>query len=119
MRRFVLLALLAVPGSLASQDAADEPGIYGYVLAPGGIPVSGGTIVYLSSVASASTAIDRIGRFRIPGDRVGLYRVTINVPGFRSVPVARQPAGFENGAPASDPSRARDLFPRTVRLSDR
>ena len=32
MRPFVLLVLLAVPVSLAPQDAADEPGIYGYVL---------------------------------------------------------------------------------------
>ena len=55
MRRFVLLALLVVPGSLASQGAVDEPGINGYVLAPGGTPVSGGTVVYLSGAASAST----------------------------------------------------------------
>ena len=82
MRRFVLLALLVVPGSLASQGVADEPGIYGYVLAPGGIPVSNGTVVYLSFAASASTSIDGIGRFRIPVDRAGLYRVTVSVPGF-------------------------------------
>jgi Carboxypeptidase regulatory-like domain len=81
MRRFVLLALLAVLRSLASQGAADEPGIYGYVLAPGGIP-SGGTVVYLSFAASASISIDEIGRFRIPVDRAGLYRVTVSVPGF-------------------------------------
>src|SRR5688572_24925396 len=79
MRRFFLLALLAVPGSLASQGAVDEPGIYGYVLAPDGIPVSGGTVV---SAASASTSIDRIGRFRIPVDRGGVYRVMVSVPGF-------------------------------------
>ena len=66
-----------------SQGAADEPGIYGYVLAPGGIPVSGGTVVYLSFAASASTSIDGIGRFRIPVDRAGLYRVTVSVPGSR------------------------------------
>jgi hypothetical protein len=84
MRRFVLLALLVVPGSLASQGAADEPGIYGYVLAPGAIPVSGGTVVYLSFAASASTSIDGIGRFRIPVDRAGLYRITVSVPGFAS-----------------------------------
>ncbi len=82
MRRFVLLALLALPVSLASHDAADEPGIYGYVLAPGAIPVSNGTVVYSSLVAPASTSIDRSGRFRIPGDRAGLYRVTVSVPGF-------------------------------------
>ena len=82
MRRFVLLALLAVPASLTSQGAADEPGIYGYVLAPGDVPVSDGTVVYSSLAAPGSTSIDRSGRFRIPGDRVGLYRVTVTVPGF-------------------------------------
>lgn len=82
MRPFVLLVLLAVPVSLAPQDAADEPGIYGYVLAPGDIPVSDGTVVYSSPVAPGSTSIDRSGRFRIPGDRARLYRVTVSVPGF-------------------------------------
>jgi carboxypeptidase family protein len=97
MRRFVLLALLAVPAALASQGAADEPGIYGYVLAPDGVPVSGGTVLSLSSAdpASASTPIDRIGRFRIPCYRAGFYRVTVSVPGFApyqflaSVPASR------------------------------
>jgi hypothetical protein len=82
MRRFVLLALLAATGSLASLSTADESGIYGCVLAPGGIPVSAGTVVYLSFGDSASTSIDRIGRFRIPVDRAGVYRVTVSVPGF-------------------------------------
>jgi hypothetical protein len=84
MRPFVLvlLALLAVPVSLASQDTADEPGIYGNVLAPGDIPVSDETVVYSSLVAPASTSINRSGDFRIPGDRAGLYRVTFSVPGF-------------------------------------
>src|SRR5207249_2635387 len=80
MRPFVLLALLAVAGSLPSHDTDDEPGITGYVLAPGGIPVSGGIV--LASIASRSTPIDRSGRFRVPVDRGGLYRVMIRVPGF-------------------------------------
>src|SRR6266566_8562856 len=67
-----------LPGSLPSHGAADEPGITGYVLAPGGIPVSGGTVVSVSSIAPASTPIDRIGRFRVPVDRAGLYRVTVS-----------------------------------------
>src|SRR5436305_1648716 len=81
---FVLLALLAMPAVPSSQGAADEPGIYGYVLAPGDIPVSGGTVLSLSFAASASTStsIDRIGRFAIPVDRAGIYSVTVNVPGF-------------------------------------
>jgi hypothetical protein len=35
MRSLVQLALLVVPGSVASQGAADEPSIYGLVRAPG------------------------------------------------------------------------------------
>jgi hypothetical protein len=82
MRRFVLLALLAVAASPALQGAADEPGVYGYVLAPGDIPVSAGSVLYGAFAASASTAIDGTGRFRIPVDRAGVYRVMVAVPGF-------------------------------------
>ncbi len=82
MRRFVLLALLTVPVSLAPQGMADEPGIYGYVLAPGGIPVSGGTVGFSSPGGSASASIDRMGRFRISVERAGVYRVLIGVRGF-------------------------------------
>ncbi len=86
MRSFVLIALLALPGLLVSQSASDETGIHGYVLAPGGVPVSGGTVVYVSSLARASTSIDRFGRFRILPDRAGLYRVVVSVPGFAPYP---------------------------------
>jgi hypothetical protein len=98
MRRFVLLlALLAAPRSLASQPAGDEPGISGYVLAPDGSPVSDGTVVYVSppNPVSGSTSINGLGRFRIPVERAGTYRVTVSVPGFApyqlrvSVPVSR------------------------------
>jgi hypothetical protein len=82
MGRFVLLALLALPGLLASQGTADETGIYGSVLEPGGIPASGGTVVYLTFGESASTSIDRSGRFRIPVERAGVFRVAVSVPGF-------------------------------------
>ena len=94
MRCLALFALLAAQASLASQGTADEPGIYGYVLAPGGIPVSGGRVAYLSSGASASTSIDRIGRFRLPVDKAGPYRVTVGVPGFA-------PYQFRVAVPAS------------------
>ena len=94
MRPFVLLALLALPVSLASHDAADEPGIYGYVLAPGAIPVSNGTVVYSSLVAPASTSIDRSGRSEATatiigeallegvGTRPGI--LTVTAPGFQA-----------------------------------
>jgi carboxypeptidase family protein len=98
VRRFVLLALLAAPCSPASQSV-DEPGIYGYVLAPGDVPVSGGTITYLAFATAASTPIDANGRFRIPVDRPGVYRAAINVPGLA-------PFQFRVAVPAS----------RTVRL---
>jgi len=82
MRRLVILALLALPGSLASQGTADESGISGSVLAPDGSPVTGGTVVYLGFSESASTSIDMSGRFRIPVDRAGVFRVAASVPGF-------------------------------------
>jgi hypothetical protein len=82
MRRLVLLALLLVPCTLVSQGAADEPGISGYVLAPGDVPVSGGTVMSASAWMSASTTIDRSGRFRIPAERAGVFRVTVSVQGF-------------------------------------
>ena len=82
MRRWILLALLAVPVAVASQGAADEPGIHGYVLAPGDLPVSGGTVAYVWFTEFASTSIDNRGRFRIPVERAGVYRVTVSVPGF-------------------------------------
>jgi hypothetical protein len=85
MRRFVLLALLAVPGSISSQSAVNESGVYGYVLAPGGVPASSGTIVYSSFAASTSVTIDSAGRFRIPVDRTGIYHVTVSMPKFLKV----------------------------------
>ena len=83
MRGLALLALLVVPCALVAQGAADEPGMSGYVLAPGDVPVSGGTVASLSLASYPSpTAIDRTGRFRIPVQRAGDFRVTISVPGF-------------------------------------
>jgi hypothetical protein len=82
MRPLVRLALLIVPCALIAQGAADESGISGYVLAPGDVPVSGGTVVSVSFGAPASTPIDRNGRFRIPVQSAGVFRITVSVPGF-------------------------------------
>src|SRR5262245_4981340 len=82
MRRVVLLALLVVPWPLVSQGVADEPGVSGYVLAPGDVPVLGGTIVFVSAGTSSFTPIERSGRFRIPVVRAGVLRVSLSVPGF-------------------------------------
>lgn len=96
----MLLAVLVVPCLLVAQGAAEEPGISGYVLAPGDVPVSGGAVASMSPAAyPASTAIDRTGRFRIPVQRPGVVRVTVSVPGFT-------PYHFRVTVPAS----------RTVRL---
>ena len=99
MRQWALLALLVVPCSLVAQGAADQPGISGYVLAPGDVPVSGGMVTSLFPASYASTPIDRSGRFRIPVERAGVVRVTVGVPGF-------MPYRFRVTVPAS----------RTVRL---
>jgi Carboxypeptidase regulatory-like domain len=81
MRSLALLAGLVVPCVLVAQGAADGHGISGYVLAPGDVPVSGGTVASVSLASNSSTAIDRSGRFRIPVERAGVFRVTVNVPG--------------------------------------
>ena len=95
-----LLAVLVVPCLLMAQGVAEEPGISGYVLAPGDVPVSGGTVASMSPAAyPASTAIDGTGRFRIPVQRPGVVRVAVSVPGFT-------PYYFRVTVPAS----------RTVRL---
>ncbi len=94
MRSLVLLALLALPTALAPQGRADEPGIFGYALGPGDAPVSAGTVAYMTFGASASTTVDSAGRFRIPVDRAGVFRVSVSVPGFAPYP-------FTATAPAS------------------
>src|SRR5262245_53352541 len=86
MRRLALLALLAAPCSLVAQGAGQAPGISGYVLAPGNVPVSGGTVASMSLGSYESTTIDRSGRFRIPTHGTGVDRVTVSVPGFAPFP---------------------------------
>jgi hypothetical protein len=83
VRPFVLFGMLVVPCLMLAQGVAEEPGISGYVLAPGDVPVTGGTVVSLPPAAyPASTAIDRTGRFRIPMQGPGVVRVAVSVPGF-------------------------------------
>src|SRR5262245_26055572 len=79
---FVVVVLFASTGALMSQGRAEETGIFGYVLAPGDMPVSGGTVAYMTFGASALTTVDGSGRFRIPVDRAGVFRVSVSVPGF-------------------------------------
>ena len=81
----VLLVSALLPDSVATraqpQRVGDELGLSGYVLAPDGIPVSGGNVVLQSAGGHAATSIDRTGRFRVVPDRDGLHQVSVNVSG--------------------------------------
>ena len=63
------------------QPVVEEPGVSGYVLAPDGTPVSSGTIIAQSGIASARASIDRAGRFRFVLTRPGVYQFLLSVPG--------------------------------------
>jgi hypothetical protein len=87
----ILEALLLVNAlgfvSFASTNALPQPGkepvgLSGYVLAPDGVPVSGGTVVIGSRRESrVSFSIQGTGRFRVVPDRVGLHELHVIVPG--------------------------------------
>ena len=86
MTSLLLLLVNAVaPVSAASgaqpPPVVDEPGVSGYVLAPDGTPVSGGTVVAQSGFASTTASIDRTGRFRLVPTRSGLHQFLVSVPG--------------------------------------
>jgi hypothetical protein len=65
----------------ASQPVVKEPGVSGYVLAPDGTPVSGGTVVAQVGMISPITSIDRAGRFRWVPRRAGSVQLLISAPG--------------------------------------
>ncbi len=86
MTSLLLLLVNAVaPVSAASgaqpPPVVDEPGVSGYVLAPNGTPVFGGTVVAQSGFASTTASIDRTGRFRLVPTRSGLHQFLVSVPG--------------------------------------
>jgi hypothetical protein len=112
----LVASLLLLVNALASLFAAsgaqplpvvEEPGVSGYVLAPDGTPVSGGTVIAQSGAVSTTASIDSTGRFRLVPMRSGShqllvtvpelvpYRVTVIVPDSRSLrlPVIRLAAG--------------------------
>ena len=108
----VLLLVNAVaPVSVATgaqpRPVVEEPGVSGYVLAPDGTPVSGGTVFAQSGFVSTTASIDSTGRFRLVPMRSGSYqflvsvlglapyRVTVTVPDSRSLrpPVIRLARG--------------------------
>jgi len=59
--------------------AAEEIGVTGYVLAPDGAPVSGGS-VFLDAGRTTAT-IDHTGRFRLFPTRSGLQQILVSAPG--------------------------------------
>jgi hypothetical protein len=60
--------------------SVEEAAITGYVLAPAGTPVSGGTVFIQSGISRTMAAIDRTGRFRLVTTRSGLHQLLVSVP---------------------------------------
>jgi hypothetical protein len=83
----LLLLLVNAVGPVSAASGAqpppvvDEPGVSGYVLAPDGTPVSGGTVVAQSGIVSTTSSIDSTGRFRLVPARSGLHQFLVSVPG--------------------------------------
>ena len=102
-------AVAPVPAASGAQPppVVDDPGVSGYVLAPDGTPVSGGTVVAQSGIFPTTASIERTGRFRLVPARSGLqqflvsvpelvpYRIDVTVPASRSLrlPVIRLATG--------------------------
>ena len=63
------------------QPVVEEPGVSGYVLAPDGTPVSGGTVSAQSGALPTTASIDSTGRFRLVPTRSGLHQFLVSVPG--------------------------------------
>lgn len=78
-----MAALLAV--SLAAyaqpQHNEQELGVSGYVLAPDGAPVSGGTVMFRSQGVEASTSIGHPGRFHLVPHAPGPHEMDVGSPG--------------------------------------
>ena len=81
----LLLVNAVAPVSVAigaqPPPVVEEPGVSGYVLAPDGTPVSGGTVVARSGIVSTRASIDSTGRFRLVPMRSGSHQFLVSVPG--------------------------------------
>src|SRR5438093_79077 len=81
----LLLVNAVAPVSVAigaqPPPVVEEPGVSGYVLAPDGTPVSGGTVVAQSGIVSTRASIDSTGRFRLVPMRSGSHQFLVSVPG--------------------------------------
>jgi hypothetical protein len=80
--------LIVASGSVFLAGAAAQPvpagerlGLYGYVLAPDGTPVSDGSVVIRSGFRRQAASIDQAGRFRLVPERSGLQELHVSVPG--------------------------------------
>jgi len=76
----ILAPVFAATG-VQPQPVVEEPGVSGYVLAPDGTPVSGGTVAVQSGILPMTASIDSTGRFRLVPTRSGLYQFLVSVPG--------------------------------------
>jgi hypothetical protein len=128
----IVNVLMPVAATTGGQRVVEEPGVSGYVLAPDGTPVSGGTVVAQSGFLSTTTSIDSTGRFRLVPTRSGSnlflvsvpglapYRIIVTVPDSRSLrlPVIRlEPGAYYRvrlvsaaGEPIIAPQLRRRLF---------
>jgi hypothetical protein len=77
----VVNALMPVSAATGEQPVVEDPGVSGYVLAPDGTPVSGGTVVTQSGIVSTTASIDGTGRFRLVPMRAGFHQLLVTVPG--------------------------------------
>ena len=81
----LLLVNILAPSSATlraqSPRVSEEIGVTGYVLAPDGTPVSGGSVVIQPDISRTMTSIDRTGRFRVVPTRSGLQQFLVTVPG--------------------------------------
>lgn len=75
-----LFAQAGVPGSALDKSPSARPALSGYVLTPEWLPVSGGTVNVLSSLAQRVTTIESDGRFRIEALGPGTYDLRVSVP---------------------------------------
>jgi carboxypeptidase family protein len=142
MSALLAILLLLVVDTLAPMSATlraqlpsvvEEVGVTGYVLAPDGTPVPGGTVV-VSGGSRTTAAIDRMGHFRLvsgSGLRQILvsvpnltpYRLAVTVPASRSLrlPVIRlSPAAYLRVrfvSPAGEPITAPLLRRRSFDMS--
>jgi hypothetical protein len=86
----LVASLLLLANALATVFAAtgaqprrviEEPSVSGYVLAPDGTPVSGGTVIAQSGSVSTTASIDSTGRFHLVLMRWGSHQLLVSVPG--------------------------------------